>query len=112
MSTTPEGKVKAQIKKLLNKHGAYSHMPVQNGMGAPTLDFVCCVKGLYVAIEAKTRGSKPTPRQQKTMQSIVKAGGIAIWVDEDRLEMLDKLLAKLSQMNIHMEKDNGRPPSA
>ena len=56
---------RSRIKKLLNKYGAYSHMPVQNGMGLPTLDFVCCYGGLYLAIEAKAPGKKPTQRQRR-----------------------------------------------
>ena len=98
--STPEAKVKQKIKKLLNKYGAYSHMPVQNGMGAPTLDYVCCIKGMYVSIEAKTRGKKPTPRQIKTMGQISNAGGVAIWVDEDRLESLEQLLQKLKTLEV------------
>jgi len=101
--TTPEGKVKTEIKKLLNKYGAYSHMPVQNGMGAPTLDFVCCYNGLYLAIEAKTNGKKPTPRQRKTMEQITKAGGIAIWVDETKLGDLEKILKSLHNKQITMQ---------
>lgn len=91
---TPEGKVKARIKKLLNKYGAYSHMPVQNGMGAPTLDYVCCYGGLYLAIEAKAEGKKPSKRQLKTMSQISAAGGVALCVgtNEADFEVLEKLL--------------------
>jgi hypothetical protein len=106
--STPEGLVKQKIKKLLNKYGAYSHMPVSNGMGAPSLDYICCINGMYLGIEAKTRGKKPSPRQVKTMASISKAGGMAIWVDEDRLESLEKLLQKLSAMEAVL-RDTGKP---
>lgn len=78
---TPEGKVKEQVKKLLKEYGAYYHMPVQNGMGAPTLDFICCFRGRYLAIEAKAPGKLPTPRQLKTMDQIQVAGGFAVAVD-------------------------------
>lgn len=99
---TPEGKVKAKVKKLLNKYGSYSHAPVQNGMGAPSLDFVCCVGGLYVAVETKTRGKKPSPRQEKTMGQIRNANGIAVMVDEDRVEAFEQLLIKLSEMEVKL----------
>jgi hypothetical protein len=36
MAATPEGRVKAAVKKLLTKHGVYFYMPVQNGMGEST----------------------------------------------------------------------------
>ena len=108
---TPEGKVKQKIKKLLNQYGVYSHMPVQNGMGAPTLDFVCCINGIYLSIEAKTRGKKPTTRQEKTMSQISAAGGIAIWVDEDRYDKLEELLKKLSGLQITFNERTTQPPA-
>lgn len=73
--STPEGKVKEHVKKLLREFGAYYHMPVQNGMGAPSLDFVCCLNGLYFAIETKAEGKALTPRQEKTAEEIRSAGG-------------------------------------
>lgn len=72
---TPEGKVKDRVKKLLKEYGAYWHMPVQNGMGAPSLDFICCLNGLYFAIETKVEGGKMTPRQEKTASEIRSVGG-------------------------------------
>jgi hypothetical protein len=78
---TPEGKVKEKIKVLLKQYGCYWHMPVQNGMGAPSLDFVCCVQGKYFAIEAKAPGKKPTPRQKHTIAEIERAGGKCFVID-------------------------------
>ena len=78
---TPEGRVKDAVKKLLKEHRVYWHMPVQNGMGAPSLDFVCCVKGKYFAIETKAPGKKPTPRQENTIAEIQRAGGKVFVID-------------------------------
>ena len=78
---TPEGKVKLKVKELLKKHGAYWHCPVQNGMGAPSLDFIGCMKGRYFAVETKAEGKKPTPRQELTIQDIQRAGGKVFVVD-------------------------------
>ena len=86
---SPEGRVKAQLKKLLSEHGAYYHMPVQNGMGAPSLDFICCHRGCYFGIETKASNKKPTPRQETTMNQIRLAGGLAFLVNE--VEGLDEL---------------------
>lgn len=80
---TPEGRIKDKIKAILRKHNVYWHMPVQNGMGAPSLDFICCVRGNYLAIEAKAPGGKPTPRQLVTMRQINQAGGWTIVVSDD-----------------------------
>lgn len=78
---TPEGRVKAKVKKALKEH--YSFMPVQNGMGAPGLDFYCCVVGLFVAIETKVPGKRLTARQHITASQIAKAGGMVFVIRDD-----------------------------
>tara|TARA_R110000868_G_scaffold238912_1_gene493419 strand:+ start:5266 stop:5568 length:303 start_codon:yes stop_codon:yes gene_type:complete len=90
---TPEGRVKEKVKKLLRSYGVYWHMPVQNGMGAPSLDFICCAKGWYLAIETKAPGGVPTPRQMATCKQITDAEGLAIVVrDEHDLAALETTL--------------------
>jgi len=78
---TPEGRVKDAVKTLLRKYHVYWHMPVMNGMGAPSLDFICCVSGRYLGIECKAPGAKPTTRQKLTMELINQAGGTTFVVD-------------------------------
>lgn len=80
---TPEGLIKNAVKLMLKKHGVYWHCPVQNGMGAPSLDFVCCHKNKYLAIETKAPGKRPTPRQEITISEIEKAGGRVFVIDGD-----------------------------
>lgn len=87
---------------MLKKLCAYWHMPVQNGMGSPCLDFACCVPivitsdmvgrtvGMYVAIETKAPGKKPTPRQLATKTAIEAAHGKVLVIDGD-LEQLEHL---------------------
>lgn len=79
---TPEGKVKAKVKKLLAEHGAYYHMPVQNGMGKPSLDFVGCHRGRFFAIETKAGNKGMTPRQETTAQEMVVTGGAVFLINE------------------------------
>lgn len=67
---TPEGQVKRAIKKFLEQMGAWYHMSVMNGMGKPTLDFICCYRGRFFAIEAKRPGGKVTVRQEQTINEI------------------------------------------
>lgn len=85
--TTPEGKVKEKVKRVLKAHDAYYHMPVQNGMGSPTLDFVGCHFGRYFAIETKAPGKKPTPRQELTIDQIRQAGGKVFVIDGDTSDL-------------------------
>lgn len=79
---TEEGKVKEGVKRLLKAHGAYWHMPVSNGMGAPALDFHGCHRGFYYAIETKKGNLGPTPRQALTMQAVEAAGGKTFLINE------------------------------
>lgn len=79
---TPEGKVKARVKDVLREHGAYWHCPVQNGMGAPSLDFIGCHRGEYFGIETKAGNKQPTPRQETTIGQINQAGGKTFVVNE------------------------------
>lgn len=81
--STPEGKVKDAVKRVLKSNGVYWHMPVQNGMGAPSLDFICCHNGRYVGIETKAGNKKPTPRQALTISQIEAAGGKCFVVNEE-----------------------------
>lgn len=80
---TPEGRVKERVKRVLQKFKAYYHMPVQNGLGAPSLDFIGCFYGLYFAVETKAPGGKPTPRQENTIAEIERAGGKVFVIDGD-----------------------------
>ena len=51
---TPEGKVKATVRKLLAQYGAYYTMPLGAGFGvAGVPDFLCCVDGVFLAVETK-----------------------------------------------------------
>lgn len=81
---TPEGRVKAKVKRRLKElPRRYHFMPVQNGMGAPALDFYCCINGKFVAIETKAPGKHLTPRQENTRAEILAAGGMVFVVDDD-----------------------------
>jgi hypothetical protein len=95
---TPEGKVKAAVKRELDKYpGHYREMPVPGGYGKSGLDFTVCFFGHFLAIETKAEGKQPTERQLQRMEEIRKAGGIAvsvIGVDEAKT----KLRALLSNL--------------
>ena len=86
MASTPEGKVKAKVKTLLKKYGAYQHWPVQTGYGAACLDCHGCHSGLYYAVETKAPGKKLTPRQELTKEDIESTGGIVFVVGEKQYE--------------------------
>lgn len=110
MANTPEGRIKNAVKKILDDYKAdfdvheilkdappgsilYAHWPVQNGMGAPSLDCVVCYYGCFVAIETKAPGKKPTPRQELTIRQMTDAGAAVLVIDGDAgLEQLRRTL--------------------
>jgi Holliday junction resolvase len=79
---TPEGKVKADLKKILDGLGAYYFFPATGGYGRSGVpDVVGVVEGKFFAIECKAPGKKPTALQIREMKNIRKAGGIAFVYD-------------------------------
>lgn len=79
---TPEGYVKHDIRMWLERQGAYLFLPVQTGMGKRTLDILCCLRGLFIAIEVKREGGrKATKPQERIIEEIGKAGGLAFVTD-------------------------------
>lgn len=96
MTATPEGKVKAAVKVVLDQFGAYHHWPVPLGYGAPTVDCLACVNGRFIAIECKRPGGKPTPRQSVVLQRVSDAGGCSVVIDsaEAARQKLPSILAR------------------
>lgn len=96
MAATPESKVKAKIKDLLTKYNVYYAMPIgtmYGNSGVP--DFLCCVRGHFLAIEAKAGKGKTTALQDKNLHQIEKAGGTSLVIREDTLDLLELKLKEL-----------------
>jgi hypothetical protein len=89
MATTPEGKVKAKVKKLFAQFGTelYYFMPVQCGYGSVGLDFHCCYRGVAFAVETKAgkgqnhSAGKITARQKATIAAMQRASMTVFVVD-------------------------------
>jgi hypothetical protein len=97
MAATPESKVKAKIKDLLTKYNVYYAMPIgtmYGNSGVP--DFLCCVRGHFLAIEAKAGKGKTTALQDKNLHQIEKAGGTSLVIREDTLDLLELKLKELT----------------
>jgi hypothetical protein len=95
---TPEGKTKAKIKAMLKKYNVYYAMPMGTGFGNSGVpDFLCCINGFFLGIEAKAGKGKTTALQNKNLDSIVTAGGMAIVVNEDSMEYLEAKLKELKE---------------
>jgi hypothetical protein len=93
MATTPESKVKAKIKTILKANNVYYAMPIGTGYGNSGVpDFLCCVNGHFLGIEAKAGKGTTTALQEKNIQQIKDAGGTAAVINEDTLGYLEQLI--------------------
>ncbi len=94
---TPEGRIKAKLRRKLDKLPCcYIFMPVQNGMGAPTLDYLICAGGWFIAIETKASAKHAlTPRQEATKAAIEAANGWVYVVYDDAT--IDKAIAVVAR---------------
>lgn len=93
MAATPEAKVKAKIKAILKEHNVYYAMPIGTGYGNSGVpDFLCCVNGKFVAIEAKAGKGEPTALQWKNLGAVNDAGGYALVIRENNIDYLLKVI--------------------
>ena len=98
MASTPEAKVKAKIKAILKARGIYYAMPIGTGYGSSGVpDFLCCVNGHFLAIEAKAGKGTTTALQDKNIREIKECGGTAAVIAEEQLEYLEQLIQLMKQ---------------
>lgn len=93
MAMTPEGKVKAAVKAYLKDIGAWSFLPVSNGMGRHGIpDVIVCHQGRFLGVECKAPGKRTNTSalQDRELAGITAAGGVAIVVDN--VEQLKEIL--------------------
>jgi Holliday junction resolvase len=95
MASTPESRVKKQIRKILDTTRTYYAMPIGTGYGSSGVpDFLACHEGHFIGIEAKAGKGKTTALQEDNMRRIRESGGTTIVVNEDNLNELEELLCK------------------
>ena len=81
--STPEAKVKAQVKKLLEAEKIWHFFPAANGYGRAGIpDIIACVNGILLAIECKAGKGTTTALQDRELQRIRDAGGSALTVND------------------------------
>ena len=101
--TTPERKVKDQIRKILDRYPyPYKFSPSTGGYGSSGIpDIVACIHGKFIAIECKAKGNKPTALQMKNLYDIAAAGGYPFIVDETGIGVFAMTLAEVFANPIH-----------
>lgn len=92
---TPEAKVKARLKDILKELGCYSFSPIggaYSSRGVP--DIIGCLHGIFFGIEAKAGKGKTTALQDRELQRIRDAGGVAMIVNEENIGELKVTLTE------------------
>lgn len=82
MSTIKESSIQSSIIKYLEAQGAEVFKPkttTYSKKGTP--DILGCFQGIFIAIETKAPGKRPTELQQLRIEQIRRAGGYAIATD-------------------------------
>ena len=96
MAATPEAKVKASVRKLLDTLNIYHFMPPANGFGRAGIpDIIGCMDGHFIAIECKAGKGTTTALQDRELNAILNHGGSVFIAREDNLEDLQQLLMGL-----------------
>jgi hypothetical protein len=93
---TPEGKVKDAIVKILKSEDVWYYRHANFGVGRGGVpDFLCCINGRFLAIEAKAAHGVVTANQLDELNAIHACGGRYIVVGPDKLL---ELRAKITQI--------------
>jgi Holliday junction resolvase len=96
MALTPEKKVKNQCVEILKEHEAYYFFPAANGLGRAGIpDIIVCLHGYFIAIECKAGKGKTTALQDRELQRIRNAGGVALVINENNMQDLKLYLKSL-----------------
>lgn len=96
MAQTPEGKVKAEVRKILKKAEVYFFSPAANGFGRAGIpDFICCVDGLFLGIECKAGKNGLTTLQQRELTAIENNNGATFVATEATLDELAEFVEEL-----------------
>jgi Holliday junction resolvase len=89
MAATPESKVKKKVQAILKELGCYYFSPIggpYSAKGVP--DIITCYKSKFIGIECKSGNKKPTALQEKNLQAITDAGGLALVINESNVDLL------------------------
>lgn len=88
-----ERDVKRKVKTLLTKHNYFWWMPAANGFGTSGVSDILAIRsGVFLAIETKFGGNKPTAMQKGFLNSIMKEDGFAFVVDEKNIDWFESWL--------------------
>ena len=100
MAQTPEKRVKTKVESILKAEGVYYFFPATHGYGRSGVpDIIACVSGRFLAIECKAGKNKPTALQVREIESIRRAGGVAVVANEENWDEVRPLVREMKGAN-------------
>ena len=100
MAQTPEKRVKTKVESILKAEDVYYFFPATHGYGRSGVpDIIACVSGRFLAIECKAGTNKPTALQVREIESIRKAGGVAVVANEENWDEVRPLVREMKGAN-------------
>ena len=73
-----ESQLQKKILRYLSQLEGCECFKIISANKAGVADIVCCYRGKFVAIEVKVGSNKPTALQERFLERIKEAGGVAI----------------------------------
>jgi hypothetical protein len=101
-TTVKEAVIDERIKKLIERRGGGS-LKTTGVYVVGTPDRLCTYRGLFLAIEVKKPGNKPTPAQSGKLQWWAQRGAIAFWADD-----VDQVEAVLNEIDVYVDSRSSR----
>ena len=96
MAQTPEHKVKQYVSAILRAHGAYFFFPATYGFGRAGIpDIIVCHRGRFLAIECKAGKGTTTKLQERELERIRSANGVALVVNEHNIDDVHRALKEI-----------------
>jgi hypothetical protein len=91
---TPEGRVKAECKKIIAKYrNVHYIMPVAGLSVSGIHDYILCVAGRFLTVECKaTEAQHMTPLQERFMLDVRAAGGCSLLIHAGNIDILETYL--------------------
>jgi len=88
-----ESALQRAVQRLVKERGGYALKIHGSEFQPASVDLLICYRGLFLGLETKVPGKKPTPLQTHILDLINKAGGVAFWADNifDVKKQLDEI---------------------
>lgn len=100
MASGPEKKVKDACVAVIKAFDAYYFFPPSNGMGRAGIpDIIVCHRGKFLGVECKAGYNKPSALQEREIHAIHKAGGSAMVIREDTVDMLKEWFTRENEVS-------------